>query len=482
MALSRREFLIRTGLAAGGLMAGGLWSRPLVRKAFADIGDRFLVSIFLDGGNDGLNTVVPVANGTSGNFRTSYELLRRSGSGGLRLLESQLSPYTIDNDPNTGTPLALHPGLEALHRLYQLGKVAVIQGCGYPDYNLSHAVSRSIWETASLGGTGSGWLGRYLASRYGASEIPALSVGYWTAAEFRQQTTSVLTAIRLAELEFPLDDWYPDDNAAKKTAFQSLYAAAQSSPQLMLRYVGNSGQATLTATQAYPALNGLYQADRNSWLQQYNGLDSGTARRLREVAKVIYGITQGAANVSARHFALSNGGYDTHSNQGTIGEGAAHYDLHREVGDALEVFYHDLDDMGVADKVLIMVWSEFSRRPQQNDNGTDHGSQGPMFLIGGKINGGVYGNHPNISDPRVLNPGATWDDGNTKYSQDNSDPHRSTDFRDVYGAVLKHWLAIPESEILSSLLVTDSGDPTQYWTVPNFNFVHPSNSNPLFLP
>lgn len=482
MSLSRREFLIRTGLMAGGLMANGLWSRPLVRKAFANIGDRFLVSIFLDGGNDGLNTVVPIANGSFASFRSSYELLRRSGPGGLRLAASTLSPYAIDNDPPTNTPLALHPGLEGIHRLYQLGKVAVIQGCGYPEYNLSHAVSRSIWETGSRSAMGPGWLGRYLASRYGASEIPGLSVGYWMAGEFRQQVTSVLTASRLSELEFPLDSWYPDDDAAKLLAFQTVYSSAQSSSQPLVRFVGNSGQATLTATQAYPTLDGLYETDRGSWLQQYNDLDSGTARRLREVAKVIYGVVQGVPNVAARHFALANGGYDTHANQGTVGANQIHYELHREVGDALEVFYHDLDDMGVADKVLVMIWSEFSRRPQQNDNGTDHGSQGPMFLVGGKINGGVYGNHPNISDSRVLDPGATWDDGNTKYSQNNSDPHRSTDFRDVYGAVLKHWLAIPETEILSSLLQPDTGDPDEYWTSPQFDFVHPVNGQSLFLP
>ncbi|MCX8073143.1 MAG: DUF1501 domain-containing protein [Candidatus Binatia bacterium] len=482
MSLSRRDFLIRSGLLAGGLMAQGLWNRALVRKAWADIGDRFLVSIFLDGGNDGLNTVVPVANGTFANFRTSYETLRRSGPGGLRLSTSVLAPLAIAPDPSTNTPLALHPGLEGLHRLYQLGKVAVIQGCGYPEYNLSHAVSRSIWETGTRAAMGGGWLGRYLASRYGASDIPALSVGYWMAGELHQQATSVLTASRLSELEFPLDDWYPADDSDKIAAFQAVYAAAQASAQPLLRFVGNSGQATLTATQAYPDLDGLYNTDRPSWLQQYDDLDSGTARRLREVAKVIYGITQGVPNIAARHFALANGGYDTHSNQGTVGANEAHYELHREVGDALELFYHDLDDMGVADKVLVMIWSEFSRRPQQNDNGTDHGSQGPVFLVGGRINGGVYGNHPNISDSRVLNPGATWDDGNTKYSQDNSDPHRSTDFRDVYGAILKHWLAIPQTEILASLLQPDIGDPAQYWTAPNFDFVHPSNSQPLFLP
>jgi uncharacterized protein (DUF1501 family) len=475
MALTRREFLARTGLFAGGLFSAGLWSHPLVCRAFADIGDRFIVSLFLDGGNDGLNTVVPLDNGSFRNFRQSYEILRRTGPGGLRLSQTVLTPYQIANDPNTDTPLALHPGLQGIWNLYQLGKVAVVQGCGYPDYNLSHEVSRRIWQTARLTAMGPGWLGRYLASRYGAAQVPGLSVGYSIAHEFAQQTTSVLTASRLRELVFPRDTWYSEEHAPARTAFEAIYASAQSSQQNLLRFLGNTGAATLQATDAYPTLDNLYRTDRQSWLDQYAALDSSTARGLREIAKVIYGVSQGVPNVNARHFSLANGGYDTHSNQGTVGANETHYELHREVGDALELFYHDLDDMGVADKVLVFVWSEFSRRPQQNDNGTDHGSQGPMFLIGGKVNGGVYGNHPDISDSRVLNPGATWDDGNTKYTQDPSNPHRSTDFRDVYGTILKHWLQIPHAEILSNILALDVGPANDYWTSENFDL-------PLFSP
>ncbi len=118
--------------------------------------------------------------------------------------------------------------------------------------------------------------------------------------------------------------------------------------------------------------------------------------------------------------------------------------------------------MGVADKVCTVVWSEFSRRIEQNDNGTDHGSQGPMFIIGDGVNGGVYGNHPNIY------PLALDQDGNTEYTQ-NANPFRSTDFRDVYGTVLKHWLNMDHGTILGSVLPIDSGDPAYYWTQENFD-------------
>ena len=171
----------------------------------------------------------------------------------------------------------------------------------------------------------------------------------------------------------------------------------------------------------------------------------------------------GAPNVNARFFELRNGGYDTHSDQGGGSTDSQHYKLHREVGDAIELFYEDCADMGVADKICIVTWSEFARRIEQNDNGTDHGSQGPMFVIGGSVNGAVYGNHPNISSD------ALDDDGNTVYSQAADDPFRSTDFRDVYGTLLKNWLNVPEGTILSSVLTPDVGSPGSNWTVPNFD-------------
>jgi len=125
------------------------------------------------------------------------------------------------------------------------------------------------------------------------------------------------------------------------------------------------------------------------------------------------------------------------------------------------VFYDDLADMGIIDKVCIVTWSEFSRRIPQNDSGTDHGSQGPMFVIGGGVTGGVYGNHPNIADS------ALDSEGNTVYTQ-NANPFRSTDFRDVYGTILKHWLGMTVPQV-QTLLPADGGPAQFYWTVPNFD-------------
>src|SRR5262249_50698827 len=146
-------------------------------------------------GNDGFNTVTPLDDGSTGTLRTAYDGARSPGDGGLRLAVSDLAPYAIGNDFNTGTPLAFHPGLRGLKHLYDLGKVAVIQGCGYPNYALSHEGSRIIFQTANplgLANFPNGWLGRYLAANYTSTDVPGVTVQDVVAGELYQTATSVL--------------------------------------------------------------------------------------------------------------------------------------------------------------------------------------------------------------------------------------------------------------------------------------------------
>jgi uncharacterized protein (DUF1501 family) len=460
MAITRRQFLRRSGaVAAGSLLGPGLLSNPFIRQALADtIGDRYFVVIYLDGGNDGLNTVTPATNG-GGSLRTAYDAARTS----INLTPSQLGSTLIGNDPNTGAQLALHPGFTGLKALYDLGKVAVVQGCGYPDYNLSHEQSRSIWQSADpLGlGLGGGWVGRYLAANYGGSDIPGLNIADSIVGEFKQGTTSVITLESLANFGFPYDLDYSDDTAAKRTAFLGLCNEAHLNAQSTVKYIGDSGNATLLSSESYPGLDGDYITDRPGFNASYDAVGRSLANDLREVAKIIYGVKRGVPNVNARFFQVSNGGYDTHSDQGGAETDGQQYSLHKEVGDSIKVFYDDLANMGVADKLCMVVWTEFSRRIPQNDSGTDHGSQGPMFVVGGNVIGGVYGNHPNI-DELTLDS-----EGNTVYTQD-ANPFRSMDFRDVYGTILKHWLNMPVGQI-ATLLPSDGGSAEFYWTLPNFD-------------
>lgn len=487
MSMTRRQFISRTGVAtAGALIGPSLFGSGWLRRASAaTIGDRYFIVLFLDGGNDGLNTIIPVSGGSAG-MRASYEQWRKppTTAGGLRIV-NPLVPATPMVDPPTGTQLGFHPGLAALRDMYDQGQVAVIQGCGYPEYNLSHDVSRSIWKKgAPLSASPSGWVGRYLgAAGYSGSDIPAVNIGGQVAGDFIQSATSVLAFNRLRDFGFPYDgDYDPADRAAKQAALTALAASASANGHPFMQYLGTTVSATLNATTSYPQLHGQYVADRPAWSRRYasddpGALNSSTARGLREIAKVIYGVARGVPNVGARLFELANGGYDTHSDQGTDKPGDQHYALHREVGDALALFFADLADMSagaaagsgleqLADKVCVMIWSEFGRRVEQNENGTDHGSQAPMFVIGGAVQGGIYGEHPNIAASALDN------NGNTPYRQDHDNGARATDFRDVYGTIIKHWLGLTDPGTLAALLPSDATlgySGPRYWTAPDFD-------------
>ena len=471
MAITRRQFLQRSGAAtAAGLLGPGLFSNVWVRNALATtFGDRYLVVIYLDGGNDGLNTVTPVTNG-DGTLRSDYDVARSN----INLTPAQLGGTLIGIDPNTQAQLALHPafagtgaGMGGLKALWDEGKLAVIQGCGYPDYSLSHEESRIIWETAyptnvsGFGGTG--WVGRFLAHpSQDSTDILGVNVRDAIAGEFKDSGAAVLAIRRLEEFGFPYDPFASADVAWKRAAFDALHQHVAGASAETLAYIGRNGASTLSSAENYSLLDSLYETDRPTQNQWYDNVRSSAARDLREVAKMMYGVATGQPNVAARFFELTNGGYDTHSGQG--GAVGYHHDLHKELGDALRVFMEDLKTMpgNVADKTLVVVWSEFSRRVRQNINGTDHGSQGPILVIGGGVNGGVYGNHPNIA------PAALDQQGNTVYRQDD-DPFRSTDFRDVYGTILTHWLNMPPATVAADVLPPDAGDPDDYWTDPNFD-------------
>jgi len=464
MPITRRQFLqtSATATAAATFLGPGAFTNPFLQRAIAQtIGDRYLLVVYLDGGNDGLNTVVPVDNGSIGNLRAAYEGARGISTGGIQLTAPQLAATVIGSDSATATPLALHPALQGLKNLFDLGKVAVIQGCGYPAANLSHLESRKKWERGDpLSGTfGDGWLGRYLAANYTTSDIPAAFVidqKPRPIGEFRQYTTGAVETDLWSNLVFPSDAYDPSDHAIKQVAYLGLHALASGSAQTTYKFVGDVGLVTEAATQAYPPLHVDYLAGRAAWNAQYGFSTTTFKARLREIAKAIYGVVNG--KVSARFFEIYQRGYDTHSAQG--GVSGTHASLLAELGDGLELFYNDCASMGVEDKLCVLVWSEFGRRVQQNNDGTDHGTQAPMFVIGGNVTGGIYGHHPDI------NPAGLDANGNTAYSQAAANPHRSTDLRDVYGTLLQHWLGMSDP---STILPIDVGDPNLYWTAPNFD-------------
>jgi uncharacterized protein (DUF1501 family) len=496
MAITRRQFIRRAGIFTAGTFLGPSFFRnPLLRQALAStIGNRYFVSLYLDGGNDGLNTVTPYSDGTINlggkeKLRQFYEMARQpppmNGTGGIQLLTSDLNATLLSqHDPGSGAQLALHPGFGGgvqggLYQLHVDGNVAVVQGVGYPEPNLSHDESRTKWQTADplgFAGFGTGWIGRHIAApTYGPLDIPAYCVRSEVPGEFAESSTSVLAVSQIANFGFPYDnfDSSTTERSARDTAFNALYAEAAGSPQSLLAYTGSVGSSTYNATKAYPQLSAAYDPGgaRQSYGATYdqggpNNNGTSTSRAFREVAKVIWGTENGA--VDTRFFELSNGGYDTHSDQGGGAVGGQHYNLHKEVSDAIATFADDLRNMpgNVWNRTLILVWSEFSRRIDQNDNGTDHGSQAPVFVIGGGVTGGVYGKHPDIDQ----NDANALEDGNTIYRQGPaSTAFRSTDMRDVYGTILQHWINVPLVQVQAILPVDLTGDPLYYWRTANFD-------------
>ena len=465
MAITRRQFLQRSGaITAGTLLGPSLWQSPFARPALAEaLNDRYFIVLFLNGGNDGLNTVVPLANGSampsilSNGLRTAYDQMRDT----INLTPEMLAATQIDSDPLTGTELALHPGLAGLKDLYDRGAVAVIQGCGYPSPNLSHDTSSRKWQTGQpIGAYGAdGWVGRFLADNYDSSQIPAVTASGRIAPELHQTATSVLGIDRLDRFGFPRDNFATSDHAAKDAVFAALYDSAKGSANFLKQRVGSIGDSSYAATQVFPQLYTSYVAARSGFNDLYNTDSTTTKRRMRDIAAYILGTENGT--VDSRFFQLSLGGFDTHSNQGTT-EGGQNRRL-AEFSDAFKIFYDDMEDMGIAHKVCLMVWSEFSRRiPQNSNDGTDHGTQGPMFVIGGAVNGGVYGAHPNVNEDALSNQ------GNTPYSQDPADPFRSTDFRDVYGTIARHWFGVADP---TSYFPLDhpASDPALFWRSADFD-------------
>src|SRR5215203_4749408 len=221
MAITRRQFIKRGGLVTAGTLLGPqLFGNSLMRQAYAALedNDRYFVVIFLDGGNDGQNTVIPADN--AGGLLTAYNDARTN----LRITPAELTDSLIGLDPISGTQLGIHPGFNVpgdffdngagaggLKSLYDAGNVAVIQGCGYPEYSLSHEEARVIWQTGVPLGTpvGTGWIGRHLAAQYAGNQIPAVNIDDSIVGEFRQTGTSILAVRDLDSFEFPFDGDYP---------------------------------------------------------------------------------------------------------------------------------------------------------------------------------------------------------------------------------------------------------------------------------
>ncbi len=393
MKITRRN-LLKLGL---GFSAVYLDPYRLVNSLASPVksGNNSLVVIQLLGGNDGLNTVIPYANGKY------YDLRPRIGIKANEVLKL---------DSNVG----FHPNLSALAKLYDEKKLAIIQGCGYENPNLSHFRSLEIWQTANPDKLlPTGWLGRYIDEvNQSGNPFPGINLDFTLPKSLIANSTIIPSISNFKDFHLDNDAHYPDDNKAHIDAFKNMYQNFESKNN-DLSIIKKTGLDALSASFKIPQMASKYNV-----LAKYP--KGEFANKLKFMACLI------ANSASGKVYNLSLGGFDTHVNQ--INQ-QAH--LLNELSDSLFAFHKDLEAHSVSDKVITVIFSEFGRRPSQNDGqGTDHGTSQPVMVIGSKVKGGLYGQYPSLTD---------LDNGNLKHE---------VDFRCVYASILDKWLNVDSSLIL----------------------------------
>lgn len=395
--LSRRQVL-----KAGGMIAVGLTApRWLSSIAHADVlrqvaggkatSDTILVVCQLSGGNDGLNTVVPYAD-------KLYYSLRPS----LGIPDGQVL--------KVNEQIGFHPSLAGLHTLFKEGKVAVIQNVGYPKPNRSHFKSMEIWQSASPeAALKHGWLGRHLDAQLKQSPLnPVVALGLSTEKplSLTGSNVSIPCFASLSDVQNLIGD--PDT-------------------ERMLRQIQGAdamqGSATRAVQQAsrsaLDAMAVLSKQLKTYTLKQTYGNDS-FGQGFKQIAQLV------ATSPATRVVYFSAGGFDTHARQAD-----SHQKLLKGYGDAILAFQREMESIGKADKVVVLTFSEFGRRVAENaSQGTDHGAAAPMFLVGGKVKGGVHGPIPDLKN---------LDDGDVRFN---------IDFRQVYAATLDQWMGGDSSLVL----------------------------------
>ncbi|MHB1558387.1 MAG: DUF1501 domain-containing protein [Isosphaeraceae bacterium] len=385
--LTRREILRRSSVLSLAPMLPAFLTRTAI-AAKPERDARILVVVQLDGGNDGINTVVPYRD-------EAYPRLRRE----LRIANGRVCKL---NDE-----VGLHPSMRAAADMVQDGRLTIIQGVGYPNPDRSHFRSMAIWQTASPddpGPTSNGWLGRALDAIPNRREPSAVFIGRRElprALRARRAITASFADPSDLSLALPADaeTQQPDPHASDLSAFvQQTVAGGYATARELAEATGR--RAKSKSAVRYP----------NGELGQQMGL-------------VAQSILSGAC---ARVYYVIQPGYDTHQAQGPV-----HSQLLGELARSLRAFHDDLAAAGRAEEVLTMAFSEFGRRPEENGSfGTDHGTAGPVILAGKSVRPGPAGTTPKLAD--LVDGDLRW----------------NIDFRRVYATILDGWLGIPSESVL----------------------------------
>lgn len=364
--------------------------------------DRVLVIIRLNGGNDGLNTVIPI---------DQYDnlVIQRPN---VLIAETAILPVA--------TNVGFHPVMTGMQSMFNAGKLSIIQNVGYPEQNRSHFRSMDIWSTGMMDiNETRGWLGRQFDADYPnyPADYPnatypdpfAISMGYEVSstcqglmANFSHAVTDPFAAVNLLTSTLVNDGTYFGDHMEYLST--------------LIDQTNQYGDQINTAATAGNTMSTLY--DPNNPI----------AVQLRYVAQMISG------GLKSKVYILNINGFDTHDAQVIASDHATgtHADLLKTLSDAVHAFQDDLQLLGLENRVAGMTFSEFGRQIASNASlGTDHGDAAPLFLFGTCINAGIIGPNPTITNQVVNQEGIAM----------------QIDFRDVYASILKDWFEVPTTEI-----------------------------------
>ena len=433
--MNRRKFIRNISFSgAGAVMLGGVPVKALSGKslfelaALANNTDSVLVFIQLHGGNDALNTLIPVSQ-----YDRYYEIranlaIPQSGDYAYRELDPNLAELSR---------VGVHPEMLAIKEMYDEGKVAVIQNVGYPSMNLSHFEGRDLVFMGADGENerlySSGWMGRFLdhtypgyPDSYPSSTYPdPLGIelsGTQSLAYHRKEGIPIGLAfnspngfynlINSVGVEPPVK--FPDSYAGEEIKYIMEFEKKNNQYSERIRDVYNAGSNSKTYPDAY---------ERYAPPEYIN---NPLAPQLKTIARLL------AGGIKTRIFLCRIGGFDTHGDQVVKDNPwlGLHAALMYHLSEGVKAFYDDMKDLGVDHKVLSMTFTEFGRRAYSNDSlGTDHGTSTPVLLFGTGLNAGVYGQNPSLAEEDL--PG-----GNLKYN---------IDYRQIYTSVVQDWFGADDA-------------------------------------
>ncbi|MTI88671.1 MAG: DUF1501 domain-containing protein [Balneolaceae bacterium] len=396
---SRRSFLNALGFTAfgSGMALAGMPVHTFARTSFlnrlmkAD-NDRVLILVQLSGGNDGLNTIIPIHNDIY------YEKRPIIGI-------SKNDSILLNDD------IGMHPAMSSLEPFWGEGNMAVVNNVGYSNPNRSHARATDIWTSASAEQNATtGWAGRFLTQQNPdlISDPPQYPLGLrigGSSSLFQSQFGNLGVTFSGANqfAQFIEQGGFYNEDQVPNSQFGRSLSFARKVANSSFRYLESIQQA----------------ADSASNMGEYPG--SSLSQSLAVVARLIRG------GLKTRVFLVSKGGFDTHNNQG--GTEGSHANLLADISDSVQAFYNDLESDNLHNRALTMTFSEFGRTLDENSSqGTDHGSSAPVMVFG-PVNGGIYGEHSDLTN-----------------LDSSGDPVYSTDFRSVYTSILNSWFGLEGQE------------------------------------